>query len=261
MSRRDALGGLLDRARGAIPQLRPALAPRFGPPGVVQGESAAESDPAAYSQTNEWPPMHRMAPDASSFAARTPPEDPFADTNRHDPRERISHESDASRSGVRPPAPVHDLSAESGHESTPPARTVEPEYRAAAVVPSPRNSDEPVPRPSRSEARAEPRMNMREPLPGATAQQSERALRSPEHRPAQRVEQAVSKASQGIAPQRIGQPKTSVILPGVQVSIGRVEVRAIPRRTAPVPTPAPPKPASPALSLHAFLQRSRGGRS
>ncbi|MBC8730275.1 hypothetical protein [Paraburkholderia sp. UCT2] len=47
-------------------------------------------------------------------------------------------------------------------------------------------------------------------------------------------------------------------VPRVQVSIGRVEVRAAPMRATPA---AAPSAANAALSLHAYLQRSRGGHS
>lgn len=65
--------------------------------------------------------------------------------------------------------------------------------------------------------------------------------------------------ARGASPPRLEEPReTPSAAPTIQISIGRVEVRAAPA-PRPMPAPAPSRP-TPSMSLDDYLNRSRGGR-
>ncbi|MCP3705426.1 hypothetical protein M3I54_00200 [Paraburkholderia sp. CNPSo 3274] len=280
MTGQTALGGLLDRARGAVSSVRPALEPRFAPR-YVEPEESDNADTSTRVRANVEMSTalreHELSLPASPAEIRGPvpmpmpnpvpmpdhihaDEPPFAGSS--DVRSvhvsapvETRHQATLSVP-LRPAAVSMPVERDVARHETVSLRTtpIEPAFVRSQPVPA-------------SEAHALPGRDTGRRLPEAVLQQSDR-----------NVQQAMSRQTAPLpvaAPAYEAQPSSpgvpslpppsprfvqsaSTAPPRVQVSIGRVEVRAAPVRAAPA---AAPPAASAALSLHAYLQRSRGGHS
>lgn len=314
MTTRSALGGLVDRARGATPRVRPALGPRFvpvrpepsvelaePPPDRASIDATADAYPMPHMQDNVADDMndagthvsHRRQErtvgaslGATADAHPTPHtldnvRDDVNDAGTHVSRRRQEHtvrvdavhasRHDADRIGalVVTHRPRKAEVEATRHRRNDPVRAHEP-----AVIPA-------VAQPSFVPAAVQPVRDLEHLRPSVNHQRDDRheppvLVRSDAEdiaRPS--VPPPVSKAHEAPADdwraaratpyrgtdgqrQTAAQASSSAAAPSVQVTIGRVEVRAAPPRAS---APHSQTPARPAISLHAYLQRSRGGGS
>jgi hypothetical protein len=182
--------------------------------------------PAQPVEAGTMPPVEHADP-PHRLRAVTPPSSPRANTPRAKTPQPLAPQPPAPRSNSLGPMRI---------DSRP--MIVEPDEAVESVV-----SDTPLrttdPAPERGP------LHHKEPAPQA--------------RPTPLPQAWAAEPAAALPPRRI-QP-TSAVPPAIRVSIGRVEVRAASAPAAATAPVAAPAPASAGLSLHAYLQRARGGRS
>jgi len=253
----DVLALLAARTLGLMPTLRPLVTPRYASP--PPGLALAPEDAAA------------AAPAGDGAVAERSPRPPGAAQARTAPtagREASAAAADAAAASVQAPA-VAPRPA-----SAMPAGVVERNAEAVQVQAQPLGRQPPREAQERGSleravgsepgpgirqllaagaADGSPRLEaaVREALAGRTANPGQRAV-SPEMPPVFAKHESAAAGAAGTAVPNLAP------LPTIQVTIGRIEVRAAPPAPA---RPAPRRaPASPAPSLDEYLKRGSGGK-
>jgi hypothetical protein len=266
----DFLSSLLARSLGAAEVLQPRRASLFETGLVTGPRTEALDEPPV---VEEEPPMvvlrgvRRMATRAIESVA-APPATVESTHEAHSPRIPVASEAQREVSErIRPTmtTPRPELAAR-GPEGPPPRVPLPPRARADESRPArpPRPLDSEVPRqtgahfPVHVEARRSPAdpptsayQSASEMLSAGTASLSPRPLATP----AAIIVRPRPAAHPGLAVP--DQMKSASLEPTIHVTIGRIEVRAIPAAPAP---PAKGRPASPVMTLDEYL-RERTKRS
>jgi hypothetical protein len=262
----DYLSRAAERASGAQPAVRPWLPPLFDlekSPTELVATSASSAQPQRDTETKRPSNAEEKTGRADSqvrervtsilsLAPQEPPAERMART--------ASMTAEPKSGGVAPETDVGSTEAETAPEkSLAGPEKKSPVVRVGAATKPPDESGEPA---------ADRQLAPAEAMVGAQVesprQQSPKSLRAsavepargvsppsiaPSHVPRQRQAQSTRTQAPN-APRRPGHESTSG--PTIQVTIGRLEVRAI--QSASLPPPAPPKP--PRISLEEYL-RSR----
>jgi hypothetical protein len=260
MTSGDFLSGLLDRAQGRAPVVerrRPAL---FEPPRPASGDSLVEasleaapaySEPhaTAYARDLTAPPPAPRPPVPTGTTLSAPPVQPAPLV------EPVPARQPAIPAHPAPPAhqprPQESLITRTIHETTVAREPAQPAVQVRIAQPPPA----PVPpvAPVRATATA--------PVPGQPSPRPDSPAPAPAIQPrppAPRV--ATQNPARPPAPSQIA--RASIQRPGspeptIHVTIGRIEVRAMPPA---VPASRSPRPNGPKLTLDSYLRARNGGR-
>ncbi|MBK5124385.1 hypothetical protein IQ288_31610 [Burkholderia sp. R-69980] len=282
MTTQPVLRGLLASARGVRPRVRPALGPRFAPARAQAPALRADMPPDDASGdtmpgTAADALSHESADELEIPATKDHPRGDQAATGTH---EQFRHDAHTVRvdavhdaEGGRAPAIAHgprvpERPTSRREEESPLADGAQSVTITVPTSPTPaftrarpgsthtRSDRDTVATSLRGEvatgleAVAQPLITMPTP-PARNTSADDMPLVSQAARP-------VARPLHQPASQALSSPAPSLAPPSVQVTIGRVEVRAAP---TPASAARPPAPMRPTVSLQAYLRRSQGGDS